>query len=107
MVLELGLLHIVPGAEDDFAAAYRQARPILASTPGCLSVRLTRGIESPSRFVLLVEWESVNAHEQGFRATDRFARWRALLEPYFASPPDVEHSRDVPTGGATTDTGVR
>lgn len=95
MVLEVALIEVLPGREDDFAAAYVQARPLLAGTPGCRSIRMTRGIESPSRFVLLVEWDSVQAHEQNFRATDRFPRWRALIGPYFAAPPVVEHFSDV------------
>ena len=56
---------------------------------------MTHGIESPSRFVLLVEWESVEAHEQNFRATDRFPRWRGALGPFFADPPHVEHFTDL------------
>ena len=96
MILEVGLIDVLPGREDEFAAAYRQARPILAGTPGCRSVRMTRGVESPSRFVLLVEWDSVAAHRENFRETDRFARWRGLIGPYFASPPMVEHFTDVP-----------
>lgn len=96
MVLEIAIIHVVPGAEADFAAAYREGRPLLASTPGCRSVRMTQGIESPSRFVLLVEWDTVEAHENNFRGTARFAQWRALIGPYFASPPEVEHAENVP-----------
>jgi heme-degrading monooxygenase HmoA len=96
MILEVGLIDVLPGREDEFAAAYRQARPILAGTPGCRSVRMTRGVESASRFVLLVEWDSVAAHRENFRETNRFARWRGFIGPYFASPPVVEHFTDVP-----------
>ena len=96
MVLEVALIDVQPGREDDFAAAYAQARPILATTPGCRSVRMTRGIESPSRFVLLVEWDSVTAHQDNFRTSERFGQWRALIGPYFAAPPVVEHFADVP-----------
>jgi len=95
MVLEVAVIHVVPGAEDDFAMAYRGIKDVLTSSPGCLSVRMTRGIESPSRFVLLVEWASVEAHEQGFRASDRFGRWRAAIGPFFASPPAIEHVTDI------------
>jgi quinol monooxygenase YgiN len=56
---------------------------------------MTHGIERPTRFVLLVEWDSVEAHEVNFRQTDRFGRWRALIGPYFAAPPLVEHYEDV------------
>ena len=92
----LSTIDVHPDQEDDFAAAYAQARPVLVGTPGCRSVRMTRGIESPSRFVLLVEWDSVAAHEDNFRATERFGQWRGLIGPYFATPPVVEHFLDVP-----------
>ncbi len=95
MVLEVALINVTPGQEADFTAAYAKARETLVTTPGCRSVRMTQGIESPSRFVLLVEWDSVEAHEQNFRATERFTTWRGLLGPHFATPPVVEHFSDV------------
>ncbi|HEY0486563.1 MAG TPA: antibiotic biosynthesis monooxygenase [Mycobacteriales bacterium] len=95
MVLEVAQFDIRPGAEDDFAAAFAEGRALLEATPGFHSVRMTRGVESPSRFVLLVEWESVEAHEDNFRASDRFPRWRELIGPHFAAPPQVEHFRDL------------
>ena len=95
MVLEIADIQVQPGREQDFVAAYREARDVLAGTPGCHSVRMTRGVESPSRFVLAVEWESVQAHQENFRATDRFIQWRAAIGPFFASPPNVEHFADV------------
>ena len=98
MVLEVALIDVFPGQEEGFATAYRIAHPILAGTEGCRSVRMTRGVESPSRFVLLVEWDSVAAHEQNFRGTERFAQWRALIGPHFAKPPVVEHFLDVAPG---------
>jgi quinol monooxygenase YgiN len=96
MVLEVALVDVVPGREDAFAAAYAKAHVVLVTTPGCRSVRMTRGIESPSRFVLLVEWDTVEAHLENFRATERFTTWRSLIGPYFAAPPVVEHYTDVP-----------
>ncbi len=60
MVLEVALIDVTD--PDAFAAAYLGAREILASTPGCRSVRMTRGVESSERFVLLVEWDDVDAH---------------------------------------------
>jgi heme-degrading monooxygenase HmoA len=101
MVLEVALIDIKPGSEEAFEAAYRTAREVLATTPGCLSVRMTHGIESPSRFVLLVEWESVATHHENFRETERFATWRGHIGPYFAVPPTVEHFVDVPVAVAS------
>lgn len=95
MVLEVADINVLPGSEDDFAAAYRGARDVLATALGCRSVRMTRGIESPSRFTLLVEWDSVEAHEANFRGTERFATWRAAIGPFFDGQPRVEHFTDV------------
>ncbi|SCF05455.1 Heme-degrading monooxygenase HmoA [Micromonospora purpureochromogenes] len=96
MVLEVALIDVLPGHEDEFAAAYAQAQGILTAVEGCRSARMTRGIETPTRFVLLVEWDSVEAHEQNFRASEAFGKWRALIGPHFAGPPRVEHFVDVP-----------
>jgi heme-degrading monooxygenase HmoA len=95
MVLEIGEIEISPGAEEDFELAYRGVREVLAETPGCGSVRMTHSIETPSRYVLLVEWDSVEAHEQNFRGTDRFAKWRAAIGPFFARAPHVEHFDEI------------
>jgi len=95
VVLEVAVFEITPGEEDAFVAAYHRARPEVTGAPGCVSARMTRGIESPGRFVLLVEWDSVEAHEVGFRGSDRFGRWRAAVGPHFAGPPRVEHFADV------------
>ena len=90
MVLEVALIDVRPGSEAAFEAGYREVRWAVADSPGCLSIRMTRGIESPSRFVLLVEWESVEAHER-FRASERFGSWRGGIGPHFAQAPQVEH----------------
>lgn len=95
MVLEIATFDIVPGQEDDFVSAYRTVRDVLASTPGFGSIRMTRGIESPSRFVLVVEWETLEAHTENFRGSERFTTWRAAIGPYFANPPHAEHYSDV------------
>lgn len=96
MVLEVALIEVLAGREEEFAAAYRKGHELLASTPGCRSVRMTRGVESASRFVLLVEWDSIEAHLDNFRATDRFTQWRTLIGPFFDGAPTVEHFVDVP-----------
>ena len=97
MVLEIADFTIKPGAEDAFAAAVREGLALVEQAPGFLGARLTRSIESPTRFVLLIEWETVEAHTVGFRESDRFPRWRALIGPFFDGDPHVEHATDVPT----------
>jgi heme-degrading monooxygenase HmoA len=96
--LEHALIDVKEGQEADFASAYDRARSILAETPGCRSVRMHRGVESPSQFLLLVEWDSVEAHLVNFRESDRFPRWRELIGPFFANAPVVEHFQPIGEG---------
>lgn len=93
MVLEVALIDVTDA--DGFEAAYLGARELLITTEGCRSVRMTRGVETPKRFVLMVEWDSVEAHENNFRGTEKFKAWRSAIGPYFAEPPRVEHFTDV------------
>jgi len=94
MVLEIAEFAIRAGAEDSFAAAYRDAVRFVTGSPGFRSARLVRGIESPQRFVLLVEWDSLADHLEGFRNSPAFERWRAVVGPFFAEQPRVEHFAD-------------
>ncbi len=94
MILEVALLDVTPGTEQAFRDAYAQGRRLIEASSGWRSMRMTQGIETPTRFVLLVEWDAVSSHED-FRASDDFGRWRALIGPHFAGPPRVEHFNDV------------
>lgn len=95
MVLEIADIAVKPGSEDDFAAAVREGIRYVADTPGFGGARLTRGVESPSRFVLLIEWDSIEAHTVGFRESENFGRWRALIGPHLDGAPKVEHVDEV------------
>jgi len=94
MVLEVAQFDIKPGSEAAFEAGYRGVVSVLRESPGLLSLRMTRGVETPARFLLLVEWESLEAH-QAFRDSERFAVWRAGIGAHFARPPQVEHVTDL------------
>ncbi|WP_239331123.1 antibiotic biosynthesis monooxygenase [Frankia sp. CiP3] len=94
-VLEVARFDVTPGEEAKFIDAYRSVAAELATCPGCRSARMTRGVESPSRFVLLVEWDNLDAHVVTFRESARFVRWRAALGSFFAQPPTVEHVTDL------------
>jgi len=94
MVLEIAVFTVTPGHADAFAEAYGQARAQLTESPGCRSTRMTRGVEDPDRFVLMVEWDTLEAHTEGFRGSERFTQWRALIGPHFDSA-DVQHVTDL------------
>ena len=95
MVLEIADFTVKAGSEEAFAAAVDEGLGLVAATPGFGNARLPRGIESPLRYVLLIEWESVEAHTVGFRESENFPKWRALVGPYFDGDPRVEHAADV------------
>lgn len=91
MILEHALFDIVPGQGDEFVAAYTRARPHITGADGCRRAELRRCVEDPDRFLLLVEWDTLEAHTEGFRGSPAFAEWRRILGPLFAAPPDVLH----------------
>ncbi|MDY7528941.1 MULTISPECIES: antibiotic biosynthesis monooxygenase family protein [unclassified Cryobacterium] len=72
MVTEHALLPVIAGREVEFERAFTLARPIIASMPGCLSVSLSRSIESQSTYLLLVEWEDLLDHTIGFRQSPQY-----------------------------------
>ena len=84
-----------PGLEAEFESAFAEARSIISSMPGFLSLQLLRGIESASTYLLLVEWETVEHHEVGFRQSPEYQQWRALLHRFYEPFPVVEHFQHV------------
>ncbi|WP_205473252.1 antibiotic biosynthesis monooxygenase [Nocardioides sp. SYSU D00038] len=94
-VLEHALLQVRPGREDEFAAAFAQARELIAASEGFLFVEVRRCLEQPSLFLLLVGWTSVEAHEQGFRGSERYEEWRRLLHHFYDPFPVVQHFAPV------------
>lgn len=91
MILECAQFAIKPGQADDFEQAYAQARVLIERAKGCRKAEMRRGIENPDSFILLVEWETLEDHMVGFRESQDFAEWRAILGPHFAAPPHVVH----------------
>ena len=94
-VLEHAVLDVIPGRQAEFEAAFAEARPIIASAPGFRSLRLEQCVEEPSRYLLLVEWERLEDHTEGFRGSAGYERWRGLLHHFYDPFPVVEHYRAV------------
>jgi heme-degrading monooxygenase HmoA len=91
MILEHAVLDVREGSSADFEAAFAKAKSIIAASPGFRSLRLERCMEQPDRYVLLVEWDSVEAHEDGFRRSPPFEEWRTLLHGFYPTRPTVQH----------------
>ncbi len=91
MIREHALLPVIAGREAEFEAAFAQARPIISAMPGFRALSLARSIESPSTYLLLVEWDRLEDHTVGFRGSAQYGQWRALLHHFYDPFPDVTH----------------
>lgn len=92
MILEIAEFRVRPEQQAAFCEALKgAATTILAKSPGYLRHAILSCIETPARVVLHVEWESVEAHTVGFRQSPAFTDWRAVIGPFFAEAPQVEH----------------
>jgi len=100
VILEHALLMIIPGHEAEFERSMSEALPIIESAPGCFGAEVRRQVEDPSVYLLLVRWESVEAHMQGFRNSPAYERWRAKTHPFYREPIVVTHV-DEPLGAAS------
>lgn len=95
MILEAALLQVRPGESDAFESAFREAQRIISSMPGYRSHELQRCIEREGGYLLLVRWDSVAAHEEGFRKSPQYQEWRKLLHHFYDPFPTVLHYRQV------------
>ena len=95
IIVEHALLPVIPRREDDFERAFAEARVITTSMAGCRSLSLSRSIEAPSNYLLLVEWEHLDDHTIGFRQSEQNQKWRTLLHHFYDPFPLVEHYQVV------------
>lgn len=91
MILEVAVLDVRAGKGPGFERAFEQAQAILASMPGYQRHELRRCVEVASRYLLLVWWDSLEAHTVGFRGSPEYQRWKALLHHFYEPFPSVEH----------------
>lgn len=91
MILEHAVLDVREGSGAEYEATFARAKSIIAGSPGFQSLKLERCLEQPDRYVLLVEWDSVEAHEVGFRESPAYEEWRGLLHHFYPSRPTVQH----------------
>jgi heme-degrading monooxygenase HmoA len=91
MILEQAVLDVRPGLEGEFETAFAEARSIIESMPGFVSLELRRGLEHPSRYLLLVQWERLEDHTEGFRGSAEYETWRTQLHHFYDPGPTLEH----------------
>lgn len=92
MILEIADIRISPGNQAAFETAIKKGiDTVIANARGFRGYKLNKGVESPQRYVLMIFWETLENHTVDFRQSAAFGEWRALVGPYFAAPPAVEH----------------
>lgn len=90
MIIEHVLVAVTPGRETEFEAQLPRAYPIIEAAPGCRGAEFRRQVEDPSTYLLLVRWDSVEAH-LAFRETELYAAWRELTHPFYDARPQPTH----------------
>jgi len=91
MILEVAILNIIPGQESAFESAFHEAQSMIASMKGYQSHQLQRCLEKPNRYILLVHWDTLEDHTEGFRSSPEYQQWKALLHHFYDPFPMVEH----------------
>lgn len=92
MILEHADIRITPGRNAEFEEAIQRGlSTVIAHAKGFRRAQVQRGIESTERYLLMIEWDTLEDHTVGFRNSPQFADWRAIVGPFFAAPPVVEH----------------
>ncbi|STQ91117.1 heme-degrading monooxygenase HmoA [Iodobacter fluviatilis] len=90
-MLEVAILNVIPGKEAEFETAFRRASAIISSMNGYISHQLQRCVENSSRYILLVNWQTLEAHTVGFRGSPQYQEWKQLLHHFYNPFPTVEH----------------
>lgn len=98
-VTEIATFTVKPGTQEEFATAIATAYQYLRSSPGYLSHELKQCVEQSDRYVLTIQWETLEAHTVTFRESENFQQWRACIGHHFAQPPEVLHYRPVADKG--------
>lgn len=92
MILELADIRIHPGQNAAFDEAIAHGlRDVISHARGFKGYKVNKGIENPEHYLLQIFWDTLEDHTVGFRQSDAFTQWRAIVGPYFATPPVVEH----------------
>lgn len=101
MILEVAILYVKDGQKELFEADFKTAGQYISSISGYIRHSLQRCIEQDNKYVLLVEWENLEDHTVGFRESEAYKSWKALLHHYYDPFPVVEHFETVIDGRST------
>jgi heme-degrading monooxygenase HmoA len=91
VILEVAILDVIPSMLDAFEEAFRTASPLITASAGYIRHELRKCVEAPNRYLLLVEWRTLEEHTVGFRGSERYLKWKDLLHKFYDPFPTVEH----------------
>lgn len=92
MILEVADIRIRPGDQAAFdEAIVRGVTTVISQAKGFRGWKVNKGVESPERYMLMIFWDTLEDHTVAFRGGPLFTQWRAIVGPFFAQPPQVEH----------------
>jgi len=92
MILEHADIRILPGRQAEFDAAIKRGvETVIAKARGYRGHKVQKCIESPERYLLMIYWDTLENHTVDFRGSPAFQDWRAIVGPFFAGAPVVEH----------------
>ena len=91
MILEVAILNVKKGLSSEFEINFKKAEGIISSMKGYISHQLKKCIEKDHKYILLVNWETIEDHEIGFRQSEEYQQWKALLHHFYQPFPTVEH----------------
>lgn len=95
MILEVAILDVKPKHEIEFEKAFKRAEKIISSIDGYISHELQRCIENENRYILMVNWRTLEDHTIGFRKSEKYLEWKALLHHFYEPFPIVEHYQKI------------
>lgn len=95
MILEVAILDVIPTETASFEADFNTAQSIISSMHGYIGHQLQRCLEKPSRYILLVNWATLEDHTVGFRQSEEYLQWKVLLHKYYDPFSTVEHYEPV------------
>ncbi len=102
MIKEFAQVEVLPGKDREFVAAVNLAvAKVLSTARGFIAFEIYKSVERENVYMFEIQWATLVDHTIGFRESDLFPKWRAIIGPFFASPPQVEHWGIVPAAAGT------
>jgi heme-degrading monooxygenase HmoA len=97
VILEVAILQVKPGLSEEFESNFREASNIITSMKGYINHELKKCIEEQNKYILLVRWELLEDHTEGFRGSEEYLEWKSLLHHFYDPFPTVEHYENIET----------